>query len=131
MPECIQDNFTPEAWKDRKILIEFRPVDNEVLPIFAAMPEAGMKYKGKTFIANIVLSVINKDGKECRIDIGGLNNPETLRSKLTEIKKNINEKIDSATKRKYSDETVAKLKNIASTIDDQVTEYEKLFEEWF
>ena len=91
------------------------------------MPEVGFEYNGKRYIANIVFKVKNKKGQDCKFDLAGINNPNTLLKNLDLIKTNINNKINLG---KLDISEIAKLKNIHDTIDTQATQYKQLFDSW-
>lgn len=127
LPDCIRENFNREDWEKGTFEIEIRNPNNEVLPIGSSLKKAGLTYKGKDYIVNIVFKVKNKDNKECIFDITGVNNPETLNKNIGLIKANLLAKIDNP---KTSKELRAKLQNIYATIEEQAEKYTNIFDQW-
>ena len=128
LPSEITSNFSEEDWKNGRYELEIREATDQVTPIYAPLKEVGFKHTdGKRYIANIVFKVKNRRGRECVFDLTGINNPSFLKSKLEEIKANIDKKL---AKPNISEDTKAKLTNIKNTIDQQADIYADLVDSW-
>lgn len=79
----IKDRFSKENWNDGKLSIEFREVtDSDSTPLYSPFKELGINTGGKQILATIVFTVKDNNGRDCKFDIAGLNDPTTLSNSI-------------------------------------------------
>ena len=127
IPQEIRDNFTEDLINEGTYEIEIRDASGEIRPLQSPFDKNGFEFEDGIYSINIVFKVKNKEGRTCIFDIAGLNDPNTLNSKLEEIKSHLRERIgkdniDSAVK--------TKLQKTLDSIDFAARDYELLLQSW-
>lgn len=131
LPQDITLKFDKADWLNGTFELEFRPADeHDSLAIWAGRGtmENGFEYRageGK-ITANIVYVVKNKEGRICRFDIAGINNPETLNKNKQKIKAALAEKIAKA-QVKGDTQLEDKLNGLLEKFDTDVIAYTQWF----
>ena len=126
LPRYVKQKFKKSDWEQGTLEIEVREVtSSDTTHLNAKYNEAGFEYNGKRYIVNIVFSVKTKSGQTAKFDISGLPELETYRNNLETIKRNLQNRINSAT-----GEDKVKLQEKLNNTDATFANYENLLKSW-
>lgn len=109
IPYAIRENFSKDSWEKGTFEIEIRNTKDEISPMFS-----GLQVKETSI--NLVFKVLNKEGRECIFDLGGINDPIKYEQYIEDVKKNADE-----SKKKILEKQVIDYKNLISA---WMTQYE-------
>lgn len=127
LPSRIRQRFiSKQDWEQGELEIEIRePNVSDTTHLNAKYKEAGFKYNGKRYIANIVYKVKLKNGEIAKFDISGLPSVDSFYKNLNTIKDHLRERISKA-----SEEEKTKLQEKLNNMDATFAHYEQLVGTW-